>query len=1466
LDSVLACRNQTIARITVIDDASPEPEISAFLDRLAADGHIDLVRNPINIGFVASCNLAINRAAPLDVVLLNSDTEVAQGWIDGLRHAAYSRSNVASVSPFSNNATIASYPRLGENNHLPHKLSTGTVAAYFSQCNERQTIELPTAVGFCMFMRRAAIERVGLLDVETFGRGYGEESDWCMRARAQGYVHLLAADTFVFHEGEASFGALGRPSRMRAQRVVEERYPHYHQLIDQFVATDPARLARRAVDWERIRCSGLPRILVLTHNLGGGVEKHIHDLAKLMQDECEFFVLQQTSPDQLVLSWAREGEDWRCWYAADRDWELLLATLRELQVCRVHLHHIDGLSARAWSLDRQLNVPLDVTLHDHWPITASYHVSSAELSTRAPVAAEWIQKTGGLLRRAHRVFAPSAYLKRFIERAIDGLQIELWPHQEPVPPKALAPLIKVALLGKISPEKGLDVLVKCAEYVRVTGLQLHFTVIGPTTENIPVFPDLPVEISGSYRDEDLARLIDLSRCDLIWLPVQVAETFSFTLSAALRIGKPIVASKIGAIPERADGAPHVRLVDPQATAEAWCEALVEAASIRQAPATTSAPVDLGLYLNPIIEEAGASVPLAPASAPPARTLYPQRTLLRSDDLPMHELYRYGVECRQAEARNELKRRSAIVDLRMDEAEQRYNAERTERLRVEAELGSALQHEMAMTQELQAHIRKLDDEIIRNQEDALRALDLTRATLEHERDSARAAFEAVTSSRSWRLTAPLRFVGHQLKGILRIGRDAAHQSRALPHKVAVASQILREEGAVALGRRVQEKLSRSESIPIATKVQYTSEDAIEALEMSSSDAPLVSIIIPVYGQHLLTFSCLASIQRCATPQIPFEVIVIDDCSPEPAETALSVVSGIRHMRNEENLGFLKTCNKAAALARGEYVLLLNNDTLVTPGWLSAMLGTFSQRANVGMVGAKLIYPDGRLQEAGGIVWRDGSAWNWGRDQDASLPAFNYLREVDYCSGACLLLQRSFWEEVGGFDERYVPAYYEDTDLAFRVREAGKRVYYQPASVVVHFEGKSSGTDVTQGVKKHQVINQQTFLARWHHVLTRHRLNGLMPHLERDRYAKRRVLVLDACMLTPDQDSGSLRMFELLGLMARLDAKVTFLADNLEYREPYVSQIENLGVEVLYHPVHSNVLRFLERSAADYEVIVLSRATVAVKYVDVVRRVAPRAKLVFDTVDLHFLRQEREAELSGDSLQKAAAARMKAQELSIMQRCDVTLVVSPVEQQLLSQIAPSVHLAIVSNVHVAMPGARGFDERSGAIFIGGFRHPPNLDAITWYAESVLPILRQSGANIVTTVIGSNVPPSLAKYAAEDFIIAGFVADISPYYDAARMSISPLRYGAGVKGKVNMAMQYGVPVIATAASVEGMHLTSGVDVFMADDPSSFADAMITVNTNAALWEQMRTHGLSNIETYFSRRTASRALAELLELPLME
>ncbi len=1455
IDSVIASQNVTPFQIIVFNDASPEPAIADYLEALVRDGKIFLLTNANNLGFVATVNRALALDSDNDVLLLNSDTEVSGDWLDRIVACAARDHNIASVTPFSNNATLCSYPTIGESAPMPHAAELRTLDQLFAAHNAGASVDLPTGVGFCLWMRRAAINAIGNFDEAAFGRGYGEENDWCYRASAAGYRHVLCADVFVAHQGEVSFGNDSTGRKANAQAVIDARYPQYRDDIAAFFEHDPARPLRRAVDMARIKTSSRPRVLMVQHGWGGGTERHVRDLAKLIEDDCEVLLLQPERGGLLALRWARAGEECLVYFRAETEFDALVALLAHLGIDRVHLHHVHGLPMAILSLAERLNVPLDITLHDYFPITPLYHLlpgavvadeSHAGVRDHAwrLTLAEWRATFAKLLASAARVTSPSRDLAERIRAYLLTQKIDIWPHVVLETPRGLGDF-KVLLLGGLTPEKGLDVLEACVELAHEHQLPLAFTILGHTSRPVAQWPYLPLTITGSYREQDLARRIDIERADVFLFPSQIPESFSYTLSAAMATGKPIVASRLGAFPERLASYPAATLIDWNAATLDWVNAIMHACAGRRLDNAPAASDDAAQYraryLQPI--QPPSQLTLTAASAAVSATHFyfklppgPER------EYSLQDLLSAGVYCGHLDSRNELDRRVVIADQKIADASRVL----TEVIRQRDE---ALEHFPREIAKLQEAKRVAVEEL----ETTMQA---HRIALESERDQARQAFHRIESSTSWRLTAPMRWVmQHAKQGAAR----AARGTRNLPRYSALSAQILREEGPAALVRRVRVRLGRKAGFVAPNLALIATEAKIGALEFRECAAPLVSLIIPVYEQHLLTFTCLKSIaETCG--DLDIEVIVIDDCSPTPASQALAEVHGVQFVRNAENLGFLRNCNLGAARARGNYVSILNNDIVLTKGWLAAMLDVFAAHPDAGLVGAKLIYPDGRLQEAGGIVWRDGSAWNFGRNDDASAPEYNYLREVDYCSGACLLLAKKLWDQLDGFDERYVPAYFEDTDLAFRVRAAGKKVFYQPHATVVHFEGQSSGTDLTQGVKQHQVTNQATFAARWQHVLGGHRVNGVMPQQEKDRYSKQRVLVVDACMLTPDQDSGSLRMFEMLCALRELQCKVTFVADNLEHREPYVSQIQGQGVEVLYHPYTPSITKFLEASGADFDVIVLSRATVACKYVDLVKRVAPRARLVFDTVDLHFLREERKAELEQSTAARAVATLTRKQELDAMARADLTLVVSPIEQQLLNKLVPSVKVEIVSNIHATNPGPKKFRERDGILFIGGFRHPPNLDAVYWYAEHVLPILRDKVPGIVTTIIGSNAPASLQKLAAPDFVIAGFVEDVKPYYDNATLSISPLRYGAGVKGKVNLAMQYGVPVVATPVSAEGMYLEDGVNVLIGESPEQFADAVIRLHTDEALWNRLSKAGLDNIETHFSRQCAREALARVL------
>lgn len=733
-------------------------------------------------------------------------------------------------------------------------------------------------------------------------------------------------------------------------------------------------------------------------------------------------------------------------------------------------------------------------------------------------------------------------------------------------------------------------------------------------------------------------------------------------------------------------------------------------------------------------------------------------------------------------------------------------------------------------------------------------------LEQARAAAAARAREIETSTTWRLTAPVRGAAQRVKiGAERL-RTMRRTATQLPRYAGAAMAILRSDGVGALAARVARKLRSRRGFRPAAARAYRLESRIAPLVVPASTTPDVSIVIPAYGDPLLTYSCLSNIARHTTGA--FEVIVVDDASPAPIAGILADVSGVRFERNDSNVGFVGTCNRAAALAQGSTLVFLNNDTLVTAGWLDALLAVLREWPDAGVVGAKLIYPDGRLQEAGGIVWRDGSAWNFGRDDDPDRPEYNYVREVDYCSGACFAVPRALFAGLGGFDSRYAPAYYEDVDLAFAARARGRKVLYQPAARIVHFEGRTSGTDLSKGVKRHQSVNRGTFAGKWQHALSVHQANGVGVEFERDRGARQRMLVIDACMLTPDHDAGSVRMQALLEIATTLKCKVTFVADNLEYREPYVGALQQRGIEVLFHPYVRSIPELLAKRGREFDVIVMSRHYIAARHIDTVRRAAPDALIVFDTVDLHFVREERLAALEGGRAAAMSARNKRSEELALIAKADVTLVVSPAEQDVLRDLAPAARVMLLSTIHEAVERVAPWETRNGLVFFGGFQHPPNVDAMLWYARAIVPLVRRALPGVKTYVVGSRVTPSIQALASDDLVVLGYVPDIGRYLEGCRVSISPLRYGAGVKGKINTAMSHGVPVVATSASIEGMHLADGRDVLVADDPEAFASAIARAYSDRALWDRLSAAGLQNVRRYFSRAVARDALSALLAL----
>ena len=629
---------------------------------------------------------------------------------------------------------------------------------------------------------------------------------------------------------------------------------------------------------------------------------------------------------------------------------------------------------------------------------------------------------------------------------------------------------------------------------------------------------------------------------------------------------------------------------------------------------------------------------------------------------------------------------------------------------------------------------------------------------------------------------------------------------------------------------------------------------------------VSIIIPVYNHLEQTRACLDSIARSTSPEIRYEVVVIDDASSDDTQAVLENGPGLVYLRNPQNLGFIGSCNRGASAARGAYLVFLNNDTVVTQGWLAALHETFQQIPEAGLVGAKLVYPDGRLQEAGGVIWGDASGANYGHSDDPEHPRYNFLREADYCSGACIMVPKPLFEELGGFDAHYSPAYYEDVDLAFKVRHAGHKVLYQPRARIIHHEGVSSGTNLDSGVKSFQRINQPKFRDRWQHRLKGHPT----PPTSRFRIVDAHglasprpdhILVIDHRELTPDRDCGSLRMWELLVAFRARGHHVTFVPENLIANPPYLDNLQALGVEVIRKPYYDHINTYLREQGTDFGLIVLSRAFVTARHLWAVRQYAPQARVVFDTVDLQFLREERQARIQRLTDLPADLLDRKAEELRLVEQTDLTLVVSTEEQKRLQAECPGCTIKVLPTIYPVDHSPRpGYQQRRDFLFIGGFEHAPNADAVLYFAREIFPEIQAQLPEVVFHVVGPDPTPEILALAGPQIQVHGHVPQVEPLFDRCRLSVAPLRYGAGVKGKVNQSMALGVPVVGSPIAAEGMHLTHGHDILIASTPHEFATAVVRLWSSPDLWQQLVTHGRQNLQDHYSVQAASPRVDELL------
>ena len=599
LESVLAAPGQTAWRLIVVNDCSPEPEVTQWLREFARrDDRIQLLENAENLGFVATVNRGMSISQVNDVLLLNSDTEVANDWLDRIQRAAHSAPRVASVTPFSNNATICSYPRFCQPNELPAGFDTVSLDRLFATHCDGQTAEIPTGVGFCMYIRRACLTEIGLFDVANFGKGYGEENDFCIRASEAGWVNLHALDTFVRHAGGISFGDTKSARELQAMETLRRLHPGYESSVHAYLKRDPAGPARLSVDLARITSSGRPVILNVMHDREGGTLRHAREMAQQLGALATFLRLAP-APGGVDLRLEGIHEGFHLHFEMPAEEGRLLDVLRGLQVSHIHFHHLASHDSAMCELPRQLGVTHDFTTHDfhtYCPqISLTDHTDQycgergieqcRQCVQRNPAPGgesieSWRDRHGQLLNSARFVIAPSTDAAVRIQHFVPAANVRVVPHATletrtiatPAPqPRLLAvnKSLKVVVLGALSRIKGADVLEQVATLAASQQVGLEFHLLGFAYRNLRVEPKAHLTVHGAYEDKDLPRLLKSLAPDLVWFPALWPETYSYTLSAALEAGLPVVAPNIGAFGERLQNRDWTWIGDWQQSAEVW---------------------------------------------------------------------------------------------------------------------------------------------------------------------------------------------------------------------------------------------------------------------------------------------------------------------------------------------------------------------------------------------------------------------------------------------------------------------------------------------------------------------------------------------------------------------------------------------------------------------------------------------------------------------------------------------------------------------------------------------------------------------------------------------------------------------------------------------------------------------------------------------------------------------------------
>lgn len=666
----------------------------------------------------------------------------------------------------------------------------------------------------------------------------------------------------------------------------------------------------------------------------------------------------------------------------------------------------------------------------------------------------------------------------------------------------------------------------------------------------------------------------------------------------------------------------------------------------------------------------------------------------------------------------------------------------------------------------------------------------------------------------------------------------------------------------------QRMSASSTLSSTQLVKTAWRTRAASLEIPSASNPRVSIVIPTINHAYEVVRCLESIvsSGCATT---YEIVVVDDCSSDEHYEVLAQIKGIQLIRNATNEGFAEASRKGVTASRGSMALFLNDDTEVLPLWLDAMVAALDADPTVGLVGSMILHYDFLLQEAGGIVFSDASACHYGEGSNPLDRRFSRSRDADYCSGCSLLVTRAAWDAVGGFDKLLNPAYYEDTDLAFSLRQRGFRTVYEPTSIVLHQEGRSYGKGRSSANEMLMAKNRELFHQKWRDVLATHHprsdeVDEIVWPLPAIAPDARCVLVVDHIVPIPQHDAGSLRLVGVMQELIRQGRQVYFLPMGRHGFEPATSELEALGVHVFHSPLESDRFgRLLARHIDNVEFVWVSRPETAADFASQFLSWFPGVPYVYDSVDAHTHRLRRRLAVDGLATTAELMHKMEKLERVFLRMADVVVTLSDTDHDALVLTAGSDFREVrIPTVHVDAPSGENFQERRGLLFVGNYQHDPNVDAAQYLTSTVLPLIREKLGPVPLTLAGSSPTPVVLALEDSQISVPGWQRSLENLYHHARVVVAPLRYGAGVKGKIGEALSYGVPVVTTSIGVEGMKLRAGIDIEVADDPQGFADRVVDLYNDQDHWEAVSESGRVAIREQFGVEAMGSRIKELLRV----